>query len=141
MLRRWGLSAFAFIIGTGLVLSLAWSAPVSAAFEGAVMLVTAWAVSPWFFPRPISVAEARRLSADDGAPVVFWRPGCQYCLRLRLRLGPAARRLHWVDIWLDPEAAAELREHTGGNETVPTLLVGGQAHVNPEPRWVRRLVT
>lgn len=139
MLRRWGLAAFVFVIGVLLVLSFARTEPVGAALEGTVMLALTWGVSPWFFPRPVSVVDARRLSADDGAPVVFWRPGCRYCLRLRLRLGTAAQRLHWVDIWCDPEAAAELREHTGGDETVPTVLVDGQAHVNPDPGWVRRL--
>ena len=34
-------------------------------------------------------------------------------------------------------AAARVREATGGDETVPTVLVDGEAHVNPDPEWVR----
>ncbi|WP_320774485.1 glutaredoxin domain-containing protein [Streptomyces sp. CRN 30] len=97
----------------------------------------AGAVSPLVFPRPVGAAEALRRSADDGRPVVYWRPGCAYCLRLRLRLGRAARRAHWVDIWRDPAGAARVREAAAGNETVPTVVVAGRAHVNPDPAWVR----
>jgi hypothetical protein len=60
-----------------------------------------WKAAVWF-PRSISAQEAQRRSAVDGRPVVFWRPGCKYCLRLRIRLGRSARQLHWVNIWRDP---------------------------------------
>lgn len=108
----------------------------------AVALLTVFALfagvnSPLIFPRSIGAEEARRRSAADGRPVIFWRPGCAYCLRLRIRLGRAARRAHWVDIWRDPAGAAVVREANGGDETVPTVLVAGRPHVNPEPTWVR----
>ncbi|MEU2246686.1 glutaredoxin domain-containing protein [Streptomyces sp. NPDC019224] len=108
----------------------------------AVVLLSAFALvavlnSPLAFPRSISAAEARRRSAVDGRPIVFWRPGCAYCLRLRFRLRRRARRLHWVDIWRDPEAAAEVRAANDGNETVPTVVVAGRPHTNPDPAWVR----
>jgi glutaredoxin len=93
--------------------------------------------SPLVFPRSVSAVEARRGSAADGRPVVHWRPGCTYCLRLRLRLGRDARRLYWVDIWRDPAGAAEVRAANDGNETVPTVIVGGRAYTNPDPAWVR----
>lgn len=93
--------------------------------------------SPLVFPRSIGAEEARRLSALDGRPVVFWRPGCTYCLRLRARLGRDAHRLHWVDIWRDPAGAAAVRAVNDGDETVPTVFVAGRPHVNPEPAWVR----
>ncbi|MEI7030188.1 glutaredoxin domain-containing protein [Streptomyces pratensis] len=93
--------------------------------------------SPLVFPRPIGALEARRRSAEDGRPVVFWRPGCMYCLRLRFRLGRHASRVHWVDIWRDPQGAAAVRAANGGDETVPTVVVAGRPHVNPDPAWVR----
>lgn len=93
--------------------------------------------SPLVFPRSISALEAQRRSAADGRPIVFWRPGCTYCLRLRIRLGRSARRLHWVDIWRDPAGAAAVREANDGNETVPTVVVAGRPHTNPDPAWVR----
>ncbi|MFE2722155.1 glutaredoxin domain-containing protein [Kitasatospora sp. NPDC059327] len=93
--------------------------------------------SPLAFPRSIGAEEARRRSALDGRPVVYWRAGCKYCLRLRFRLGRAARRAHWVDIWRDPAGAAAVRAVNDGDETVPTVVVAGRPHVNPDPAWVR----
>ncbi|MEV7108420.1 glutaredoxin domain-containing protein [Streptomyces atroolivaceus] len=93
--------------------------------------------SPLAFPGSTGAAEAQRRSAVDGRPIVYWRVGCTYCLRLRLRLGRSARRMHWVDIWRDPAGAAAVREVNDGNETVPTVVVAGRPHVNPDPRWVR----
>ncbi|WP_406193050.1 hypothetical protein OH807_02055 [Kitasatospora sp. NBC_01560] len=92
--------------------------------------------SPLVFPRSVGAEEAQRRSAADGRPVVYWRPGCKYCLRLRFRLGRSARRLHWVDIWQDPAGAAAVREVNDGNETVPTVVLAGRPHVNPDPAWV-----
>lgn len=102
-----------------------------------VFLLLAAVNTPLVFPRSVSAAEAQRRSAADGRPVVFWRPGCTYCLRLRLRLGRSAGRLHWVDIRRDPEGAAAVRAVNDGNETVPTVFVAGRAHTNPDPGWVR----
>lgn len=97
-------------------------------------------MSPVPFPRPVSAAEADRLSAADGMPVVYWRPGCQYCLRLRVILGRDARKAHWVDIWQDPDGAAAVRAVTGGDETVPTVVIDGTGHVNPAPSVVRAAI-
>ncbi|MFC7933247.1 glutaredoxin domain-containing protein [Streptomyces cinereoruber] len=120
---------------------LAWAvfeeSPGRAAVILLVFLLLAAAHSPLVFPRSIGAEEARRLSALDGRPIVFWRPGCKYCLRLRVRLGRDARRLHWVDIWRDPAGAAAVRAVNDGDETVPTVFVAGRPHVNPEPAWVR----
>ena len=108
----------------------------------AVLLLLAFGLlagvnSPLFFPRSIRAAEAQRRSAVDGKPVVFWRSGCKYCLRLRIRLGRSTHQLHWVDIWRDPTGAAVVRAANDGNETVPTVIVAGRPHVNPDPKWVR----
>ncbi|MGA4545300.1 glutaredoxin domain-containing protein [Uniformispora flossi] len=100
-------------------------------------VVVAGVHSPLVFPRPIRATEAQRRSAADGLPIVYWRPGCTYCLRLRFRLGRRARAAHWVDIWRDPSGAAAVRAVNDGNETVPTVVVHGRAHTNPDPSWVR----
>ncbi|MFI8961361.1 glutaredoxin domain-containing protein [Streptomyces sp. NPDC053493] len=102
-----------------------------------LFVVLAGLLSPLAFPRAVGAREAQRRSAADGRPVVYWRPGCTYCLRLRLRLGASGRRAHWVDIWRDPEGAAAVRAANGGDETVPTVVVAGRAHTNPDPAWVR----
>ena len=102
-----------------------------------VFVLLAAVNSPLIFPRSISAQEAQHRSAVDGRPVVYWRPGCTYCLRLRIRLGRRARQLHWVDIWRDPAGAAAVRAVNDGNETVPTVVVAGRPHTNPDPEWVR----
>ncbi|MCX5144974.1 glutaredoxin domain-containing protein [Streptomyces sp. NBC_00338] len=111
--------------------------PWGAAAVLVVFALPAGVNSPLIFPKSVGAAEAQRRSAADGRPVVFWRPGCTYCIRLRMRLGRNARRLHWVDIWRDPEGAAVVRAANEGNETVPTVVVAGRPHVNPDPAWVR----
>lgn len=62
---------------------------------------------------------------------VYWRPGCPYCRRLRGDLRHVGLPVLEVDIWQDSAAAARVRAVAGGNETVPTVLVGTQALVNP----------
>jgi hypothetical protein len=95
-------------------------------------------MSPLVFPRSITAAEAQRRSTEDGRAIVYWRPGCQYCIRLRLKLGGVARRAYWVNIWTDPEGAAAVRAIAGGNETVPTVVQAGHSQVNPNPEELRR---
>ncbi len=67
---------------------------------------------------------------------VLWRPGCPYCARLRRGLRRAGVATVERDIWTDPAAASQVRAATGGDETVPTVLVGGRALVNPSVRDV-----
>ncbi|MGW0904131.1 glutaredoxin domain-containing protein [Streptomyces sp. NPDC002853] len=114
--------------------------PGAAAAVLLVLVLLAGVHSPLFFPRSIGALEAQRRAAADGRPIVYWRSGCPYCLRLRIRLGLDARRAHWVDIWRDPAAAAAVRAVNKGNETVPTVFVAGRPHVNPAPAWVREQI-
>ena len=69
--------------------------------------------------------------------IVYWRPGCPFCVTLRagLRLSRTPHRL--VDIHRDPAAAAFVRSHNDGNELVPTVDVGGRVLSNPSLRSVR----
>ena len=72
--------------------------------------------------------------SDSTEVVVYWRPGCAFCGRL----------LRWIDrnqvavqrhnIWEDPDAADAVRAITGGDETVPTVVIGTLQLVNPSPR-------
>ncbi|WNI26675.1 glutaredoxin domain-containing protein [Streptomyces sp. ITFR-16] len=138
MMRRWGLSMMFVLCGSAVAAGQFLQGGTVGAVAGLVAFVLlAGVYSPLAFPRPVGALEAQRRSAADGRPIVFWRPGCTYCLRLRIRLGLNARRLHWVDIWRDPEGAAAVRAANGGNETVPTVVVAGRCHVNPDPAWVR----
>ncbi|MEU3050262.1 MULTISPECIES: glutaredoxin domain-containing protein [unclassified Streptomyces] len=105
-----------------------------------VFLALAVLNSPLPFPRSIGALEAQRRSAADGRPIVYWRPGCVHCLRLRVRLGRRARAAHWVDIRRDPAGAAEVRAAADGNETVPTVVLAERSYVNPDPGWVHGLL-
>lgn len=67
---------------------------------------------------------------------VYWRPGCPFCSSLRQGLKRAGLATQEVDIWSDPEAAAFVRTHAGGNETVPTVAIGPSVLVNPSARQV-----
>ncbi|MEU0782701.1 glutaredoxin domain-containing protein [Streptomyces sp. NPDC006173] len=142
MMRAWILPLLLTLCGslvaTGLALR---GGPGPAAVLLLVFVLLAGVHSPLVFPRSVDAAEAQRRSAVDGRPVVFWRAGCSYCLRLRMRLGRSSRQLHWVDIWRDPAGAEVVRAANDGNETVPTVIVAGRPHVNPDPEWVRAQIT
>jgi mycoredoxin len=141
-MRRWGLSIAVLV--SGVVLAgglLARSSPVPAAVVLVISAVVAVLVSPRAFPASVSAGEAQRRSGQDGRPIVYWRPGCPFCMRLRAALGRDAGRLHWVDIWSDPAGAAAVRAVADGNETVPTVIIRGVGHVNPSPAWVRKQLT
>jgi mycoredoxin len=133
MARRWVLTVVLLVIAAVLAFT---SGPITAA----VFAVLALLSSPLVFPRSLPAAEAQRRSAQDGKGIIYWRPGCPFCLRLRLTLGLRGRRLHWVDIWKDPAGAAAVREVADGNETVPTVFLGGNPHVNPSPAWLRAAI-
>lgn len=63
--------------------------------------------------------------------VLYWRPGCGFCFALRRRLRRMGLLFEEVNIWEDPSAAALVRSVARGNETVPTVVVGRRALVNP----------
>jgi mycoredoxin len=71
---------------------------------------------------------------DQGEVVIYWRPDCVFCLDLLLRLKFTRLRYQKVDIRKDPGARAFVRSVADGNETVPTVVVAGQALVNPSKR-------
>ena len=103
----------------------------------AVALVLLVTLTPVAFPRSPSDADGRATATARGVPVVYWRPGCTFCMRLRLALGPAGQRAVWINIRRDPAAAARVRSVNDGNETVPTVFVGDEHRTNPPPSWVR----
>ena len=83
--------------------------------------------------------DERALEADGGEPVgivVYWRSGCGFCASLRRRLRKAGVATVERDIWADPDAAAFVRRHARGHETVPTVDVAGTVLVNPTLRQV-----
>jgi len=69
--------------------------------------------------------------------VMYTRPGCPYCFILRAGLRRAGLVFEEVNIWKDPDAAAFVRSVANGNETVPTVVVGGVRMVNPSAQRVQ----
>ncbi|MEU8789221.1 glutaredoxin domain-containing protein [Streptomyces sp. NPDC048643] len=142
MTRAWILPLLSVLFGSLVATGLALRGSTGPAVALLLVFVLLAGVhSPLVFPRSVGALEAQRRSAVDGRPVVFWRAGCTYCLRLRMRLGRSSRQVHWVDIWRDPAGAEVVRAANDGDETVPTVLVAGRPHVNPDPEWVRAQIT
>src|SRR5690606_31884692 len=77
-------------------------------------------------------------AASENGVAIYWRPGCPFCAALRARIGKYADRAAWVNIWEAPEGAAFVREVNQGNETVPTVVINGEALPNPRPGVVRK---
>ncbi len=80
----------------------------------------------------------------DAAVTVMWRPGCPFCALLLGRLERTGLAFERVDIWAEPSAAAWVRTVADGNETVPTVRIGGHdgavALVNPSATQVLEAV-
>ncbi len=57
-------------------------------------------------------------------------------MMLQRKLHQARLPVEEINIWEDPGAAAQVRQITGGDETVPTVIVGTRAMVNPSARQV-----
>ncbi len=81
---------------------------------------------------PTGPAEAVDGPGDHRPTVtIYWRPGCVFCALLMRRLHKLGVPSVDVDIWSDPDAAAFVRQHARGNETVPTVDIDGTVLVNP----------
>ena len=61
----------------------------------------------------------------------YWRPGCGFCAALDRPMSRSGFNIRKINIWEDPSGAARVREVANGNETVPTVIVGSTAMVNP----------
>lgn len=79
------------------------------------------------------MSECDKRTSAGPLVTLYWRPGCAFCMRLRLVLRWHHLRVDQVNIWTDPDAAAFVRSVADGNETVPTVVIDGRAVVNPAP--------
>ena len=71
------------------------------------------------------------MADHENEVVLYWRPGCPICRKLRVKLFLSRLRYRKVNIWKDADAATFVRSVANGNETVPTVTVAGKAMVNP----------
>jgi len=130
----------AFIAGGVLLASffllLAWYLAALLVVVGAA--TGAWMVAPRRRVQSPHHWDAQERLVREGRPIIYWRPGCMACTRLKLRLGQAGQNATWVDIWADPEAAAFVRDVNGGAEIVPTVILpDGEACTRPDPALVQ----
>ena len=80
--------------------------------------------------------ERTRATTRPDAVHYYWRPGCPFCTMLRRGLDRAGIETVDHNIWEHPDAAATVRFHAHGNETVPTVVIGDVGLVNPNVRQV-----
>lgn len=62
--------------------------------------------------------------SDTPQLTLYWRPACGFCSALRRQLDGAGIAYREVNIWDEPSAAQVVRAYAGGNETVPTVVLG-----------------
>lgn len=79
-------------------------------------------------PQRPSPARRARMSISVS---LYTRPGCTFCAVLRWQLRRLDLPVNEIDIWRDRDAAARVRAATGGDETVPTVVVGEATLVAP----------
>jgi glutaredoxin len=66
----------------------------------------------------------------------YWRPGCGFCMALDRGLTKAGVPMNKLNIWEDTGHAETVRSVANGSESVPTVIVGQTAMVNPRMRQV-----
>lgn len=121
----------------GLVTMAASDGEIRAAIiTGAIGAALTWWFAPWQGGRTTTHREAIAERGTGPQVIIYWRPACIYCARLKGRLGKHGKKAIWVNIWQDLEAAAYVRSVNDGNETVPTVVIGEQTHTNPDPQLV-----
>lgn len=89
ILRRWWTAAVFLVAGVfALTVNVGVGRPVTGVVIGAALLIGALVVSPALFPRSPTLAEAQEQATSQQAPLIFWKPGCTYCLRVAVCAGP-----------------------------------------------------
>lgn len=104
------------------------SLPIIAAV--AFALGWAWWVSPLRRATPhVPHAQALR-EASRRDLVVYWRPGCSYCIRLWRALDDDVRdRITWVNVMADRDGAHYIRQFHDGDMVTPTVVTGAGREV------------
>ena len=107
----------------GLVVERRLSVPVLVAV--AFALGWAWWVSPLRRGRP---HVPHREAMAGGSPhdlIVYWRPGCSYCMRLWRALDDDVRaQVTWVNVMADIDGSRYIRQFHDGDMVTPTAVTG-----------------
>ncbi|QII05175.1 hypothetical protein BH93_07095 [Rhodococcoides fascians A25f] len=132
--KQWGIAALAAVAGFALVNFGNIASSIVVIVLAVVFLLVL--TTPVLYPRSLSDDASRVLAAQNSVPLVYWRPGCIFCLRLRVALLLRGKKAVWTSIREDPAAAARVRSVNDGNETVPTVFAASEHRTNPNPSWV-----
>jgi mycoredoxin len=132
--KQWAIAALAAGAGFALVNfgNIASSIVVMVLVAVFLLVLT----TPVLYPSSLSDDASRTQATERSVPLIYWRPGCIFCLRLRLALLLRGKKAVWTSIRQDPAAAARVRSVNDGNETVPTVFAGSEHRTNPDPSWV-----
>ncbi|MEV8236865.1 glutaredoxin domain-containing protein [Rhodococcus sp. NPDC077669] len=132
--RQWVIAAVAAVAGFALVNfgNVASSIVIMVLVVVFLLVLT----TPVLYPRSLSDDASRVAATEKSVPLIYWRPGCIFCLRLRVALLLRGKNAVWTNIRADAAAAARVRSVNDGNETVPTVFVGTGHRTNPSPSWV-----
>ncbi|WP_032407354.1 glutaredoxin domain-containing protein [Rhodococcoides fascians] len=132
--RQWVIAAVAAVAGFALVNfgNIASSIVIMVLVVVFLLVLT----TPVLYPRSASDDASRVFATEKSVPLIYWRPGCIFCLRLRVALLLRGKKAVWTNIRADAAAAARVRSVNDGNETVPTVFVGTGHRTNPSPSWV-----
>jgi len=95
-----------------------------------------WLTQPSRSGPHISHAAAQAAERDHGI-IIYWRPGCVFCDRLKLGLGRDRHHVSWVNIARDTEAAEYVAAHHNGDEQVPTAATGPGTLIEATPAAIR----
>ncbi|GHP19341.1 hypothetical protein RN2511_040770 [Rhodococcus sp. NKCM2511] len=132
--RQWVIAAVAAVAGFALVNfgNIASSMVIMVLVVVFLLVLT----TPVLYPRSLSDNASRVAATEKSVPLIYWRPGCIFCLRLRVALLLRGKNAVWTNIRADAAAAARVRSVNDGNETVPTVFAGSEHRTNPDPSWV-----
>ncbi|QFG25046.1 mycoredoxin [Actinomadura sp. WMMB 499] len=82
---------------------------------------------------------ADRAEVPAGQLTMYTTTWCGFCRRLKSQLARDGIEMVEIDIERDPKAAEFVMSVNGGNQTVPTVLVGDKVVLtNPSAKEVKR---
>ena len=91
--------------------------------------------------QPPATPHDEALAHAEQGVAIYWRPGCPFSGRLRMAVRRHRDRIAWVNIWEDDAGRAYVASVNDGNETVPTVVIDGRPHTNPDPALVKAALT
>ncbi len=128
-MRRNALALGVTVAGVGVgAIYVAVGRPIAGLVFAVVGLALGWLVLRAAEAPGTSHRAVLDLPADQRRVVVYWRPASRASARLKVALVGVRRRVVWVDIRRDPEAAAYVRGVHRGAEVVPTVVIDGTPH-------------